>query len=109
VPWSSARNTRQLFYNPQHPYTWGLLGSMPRLDRERTERLKPIKGAPPSLINVPNGCPFHPRCTYDQLNGGASETQLPELLEISPRHFLACHLSDQDRQRVWDTDIKPSL
>src|SRR5690606_19400893 len=42
------------FYRPQHPYTWGLLGSMPRLDRERADRLMPIKGTPPSLINVPN-------------------------------------------------------
>jgi peptide/nickel transport system ATP-binding protein len=99
----------EIFTAPQHPYTWGLLGSMPRLDRERTERLKPIQGAPPSLINVPSGCPFHPRCTYADLTAGASQTQLPELLEISPRHFLACHLSDQDRQRVWESEIKPSL
>ncbi|MFC6902661.1 ABC transporter ATP-binding protein [Nonomuraea dietziae] len=49
-----------VFYDPEHPYTWGLLGSMPRLDRERTERLLPIKGSPPSLINVPPGCAFHP-------------------------------------------------
>jgi peptide/nickel transport system ATP-binding protein len=99
----------EIFTAPRHPYTWGLLGSMPRLDRERTERLKPIQGAPPSLINVPNGCPFHPRCTYADLTAGASQTQLPELLEISPRHFLACHLSEQDRQRVWENEIKPSL
>jgi len=106
VEYASAH---EIFTQPRHPYTWGLLGSMPRLDRERTERLKPIPGAPPSLINVPNGCPFHPRCAYAQLTGGASETQLPELVETSPRHFLACHLSAQDRQRVWDNDIKPSL
>ena len=99
----------EIFTAPQHPYTWGLLGSMPRLDRERTERLMPIKGTPPSLINVPSGCPFHPRCLYRELTGGASETERPELLEISPRHFLACHLSAQDRQRVWETDIKPNL
>ena len=99
----------EIFTAPQHPYTWGLLGSMPRLDRERTERLMPIKGTPPSLINVPSGCPFHPRCVYGELNGGASETERPELLEISPRHFLACHLSPQDRVRVWENDIKPKL
>jgi peptide/nickel transport system ATP-binding protein len=99
----------EIFTAPQHPYTWGLLGSMPRLDRERTERLKPIKGTPPSLINVPSGCPFHPRCAYAQLTGGASESERPEFTEISPRHFLACHLSAQDRQRVWETDIKPTL
>jgi peptide/nickel transport system ATP-binding protein len=106
VEYASAH---EIFTEPRHPYTWGLLGSMPRLDRERTERLKPIPGAPPSLINVPSGCPFHPRCAYAQLTSGASETQLPELVEISRRHFLACHLSVQDRQRIWDNDIKPSL
>jgi peptide/nickel transport system ATP-binding protein len=106
VEYASAH---EIFTAPQHPYTWGLLGSMPRLDRARTERLMPIKGTPPSLINVPSGCPFHPRCTYAELNGGASETERPELLEISPLHFLACHLSSQDRQRVWENDIKPIL
>jgi peptide/nickel transport system ATP-binding protein len=99
----------EIFAEPRHPYTWGLLGSMPRLDRERTERLMPIKGTPPSLINVPSGCPFHPRCAYAPLNGGASETERPELVEISPRHFLACHLSALDRQRAWENDIKPTL
>jgi peptide/nickel transport system ATP-binding protein len=98
-----------IFTTPRHPYTWGLLGSMPRLDRERTERLRPIPGAPPSLINVPHGCPFHPRCAYASLNEGASETELPELVEISPRHFLACHLSAHDRQRIWDDEILPTL
>jgi peptide/nickel transport system ATP-binding protein len=106
VEYASAH---EIFTEPRHPYTWGLLGSMPRLDRERTDRLKPIQGAPPSLINVPGGCPFHPRCTYADLTAGASQTQLPELNEISRSHFLACHLSAQDRQRIWDTDIKPGL
>jgi peptide/nickel transport system ATP-binding protein len=55
---------REVFHSPQHPYTWGLLASMPRLDRDRSERLLPIKGTPPSLINVPSGCAFHPRCAY---------------------------------------------
>jgi peptide/nickel transport system ATP-binding protein len=99
----------QIFTAPQHPYTWGLLGSMPRLDRERTERLMPIKGTPPSLINVPSGCPFHPRCAYAPLNGGASETVRPEFVEVFAGHHLACHLSAQDRQRVWENDIKPKL
>ena len=106
VEYASAHN---IFTDPKHPYTWGLLGSMPRLDRERTERLLPIKGTPPSLINVPSGCPFHPRCVYAELTGGASETERPELHEDSPRHFLACHLSSQDRQRAWENDIKPKL
>ena len=106
VEYASAN---EIFTAPQHPYTWGLLGSMPRLDRERTERLLPIQGTPPSLINVPSGCPFHPRCSYGDLNGGASENERPELVEISPRHHLACHLSSQDRQRIWESEIKPKL
>jgi peptide/nickel transport system ATP-binding protein len=98
-----------IFREPQHPYTWGLLGSMPRLDRDRTERLLPIKGTPPSLINVPTGCPFHPRCSFSQLNGGASETEVPELRDVGSGHKVACHLSADDRMRVWTTEIKPKL
>jgi peptide/nickel transport system ATP-binding protein len=98
-----------IFREPQHPYTWGLLGSMPRLDRDRTERLLPIKGTPPSLINVPPGCPFHPRCSFSQLNGGASETEVPELRDVGSGHKVACHLSAGDRLRVWTTEIKPKL
>jgi len=55
---------RDLFYDPQHPYTWGLLGSIPRLDRPRVERLHTIEGSPPSLINPPEGCKFRPRCPH---------------------------------------------
>ena len=56
--------TRELFYDPQMPYTWGLLGSIPRLDRPRPERLHSIKGSPPSLITLPQGCKFRPRCPH---------------------------------------------
>jgi peptide/nickel transport system ATP-binding protein len=82
---------------------------MPRIDRERTERLIPIKGSPPSLINVPSGCAFNPRCSYAGLNGGASETDRPELLEIAGGHKVACHLPTAKRQEIWDTEIKPKL
>ncbi|MEU4390130.1 ABC transporter ATP-binding protein [Kribbella sp. NPDC023855] len=102
-------SAEDIFDRPQHPYTWGLLGSMPRIDRERTERLIPIKGSPPSLINVPSGCAFNPRCSYASLNGGASETDRPELLEIAGGHKVACHLSPAKRQEIWDTEIKPKL
>ncbi len=61
----------QLFNAPEHPYTWGLLGSMPRFDKPPTERLLPIKGTPPSLIKVPSGCPFNPRCDYQERVGSA--------------------------------------
>ena len=56
--------SRELFYDPQHPYTWGLLGSIPRLDRPRPDRLHSITGAPPSLITLPQGCTFRPRCPH---------------------------------------------
>ncbi|HEY0470058.1 MAG TPA: ABC transporter ATP-binding protein, partial [Kribbella sp.] len=98
-----------IFDRPQHPYTWGLLGSMPRIDQERTERLIPIKGTPPSLINVPPGCAFNPRCNYAHLNGGASETEVPQLLDVGGGHQVACHLSAEQRRHAWETDIKPKL
>ena len=98
-----------IFDRPQHPYTWGLLGSMPRIDQERTERLIPIKGTPPSLINVPPGCAFHPRCNYAHLNGGASETEVPQLLDVGGGHQVACHLSAGQRRQAWENDIKPKL
>ena len=98
-----------IFDRPQHPYTWGLLGAMPRIDQERTERLIPIKGTPPSLINVPPGCAFNPRCNYAHLNGGASETEVPQLLDIGGGHQVACHLSPEQRKHAWETDIKPKL
>jgi peptide/nickel transport system ATP-binding protein len=102
-------SAREIFAAPQHPYTWGLLASMPRLDRERTERLLPIKGTPPSLINVPSGCPFNPRCAYVDLNGDLCTTERPEFREVSPGHHIACHLSAEKRQHLWDTEIKPKL
>jgi peptide/nickel transport system ATP-binding protein len=90
-----------IFLRPGHPYTWGLLGSMPRLDRERGERLIPITGTPPSLINLPPGCAFRPRCPYSDLTDGKSETEVPSLLETAPSHLTACHLGLATRQRIW--------
>ncbi|MGH3697376.1 MAG: ABC transporter ATP-binding protein [Pseudonocardiaceae bacterium] len=100
----------EVFSSPQHPYTWGLLGSMPRWDRERTQRLAPIPGSPPSLINVPPGCPFHPRCGYAGRTGGQSSTVRPELRAAgSTGHLVACHLSDEHRLRILDDEIRPKL
>jgi peptide/nickel transport system ATP-binding protein len=93
--------SEDIFDRPAHPYAWGLLGSMPRLDRARAERLSPIPGTPPSLINVPAGCPFHPRCAYAGLNNGRSEAEVPELRPVSPGHLAACHLSIDERRRIW--------
>jgi oligopeptide/dipeptide ABC transporter ATP-binding protein len=55
----------EIFYDPQHPYTWGLLGSLTRLDRPRPRRLPQIAGQPPSLISPPQGCHFRPRCPHE--------------------------------------------
>ncbi|AQZ61157.1 Oligopeptide transport system permease protein OppB (TC 3.A.1.5.1) [[Actinomadura] parvosata subsp. kistnae] len=98
-----------IFYRPEHPYTWGLLGSMPRLDREPTERLLPIKGSPPSLINVPPGCAFHPRCPYADKTGGKDRTEVPALLETEGGHLVRCHLDRAERRALWDNEIKPAL
>jgi peptide/nickel transport system ATP-binding protein len=89
------------FTLPVHPYTLGLLGSMPRLDRTRMERLLSIRGTPPSLINVPAGCPFNPRCDYAARNNGRSETEVPALRPVSPGHLVACHLSTDEQRRIW--------
>ncbi|MBE3011281.1 ABC transporter ATP-binding protein [Microbispora sp. NEAU-D428] len=98
-----------IFERPEHPYTWGLLGSMPRLDREPTERLMPIKGSPPSLINVPSGCAFHPRCAFEERTGGRAGTQVPELLETEGGHLVRCHLPRERRRAIWENEIKPNL
>nr|WP_239137461.1 ABC transporter ATP-binding protein [Sphaerisporangium rufum] len=102
-----------IFDRPEHPYTWGLLGSMPRLDRERTERLLPIKGSPPSLINVPSGCAFHPRCGYEPRTGGLGSTEVPELAAADGGHdgghLVRCHLPREERRAIWENEIKPTL
>ncbi|MFB7663107.1 ABC transporter ATP-binding protein [Kitasatospora sp. NPDC056138] len=98
-----------LFEAPEHPYTWGLLGSMPRLDRELQDRLTPVRGTPPSLINVPSGCAFHPRCPYAELTGGRSRSELPVLTEAAPGHLAACHLPAAERHRIFAEEIAPRL
>ncbi|MGW6460419.1 ABC transporter ATP-binding protein [Streptomyces sp. NPDC055078] len=100
----------QVFYEPQHPYTWGLLGSMPRIDRDQTERLIPVKGSPPSLINIPDGCAFHPRCPYaDVPKDNLTRTVRPDLRPVGSRHFSACHMDQDERTRIWTEEIAPKL
>ncbi len=77
----------ELYGNPLHPYTLGLLQSIPRMDRKRKERLDPIEGLPPDLINLPPGCPFAPRCKY-RIDRCTEER--PELREVAPGHKIAC-------------------
>jgi peptide/nickel transport system ATP-binding protein len=98
-----------VFYQPEHPYTWGLLASVTRMDRARSDRLRPIPGNPPSLINVPPGCPFHPRCAYGALNGGKEREEVPPLTEATEGHFVACHLPVEERRRIFRDELAPSL
>jgi len=102
-------SARTIFDSPEHPYTWGLLGSMPRLDRVVAERLLPITGTPPSLINLPSGCSFHPRCTFEPRTGGLGRTEMPDLNESGGGHQVRCHLPASERRRIWAEEIKPKL
>ncbi|WP_219418876.1 ABC transporter ATP-binding protein [Pseudonocardia nigra] len=82
----------EVFYTPRMPYTFGLLGSLPRLDRP-AEKLTPIPGAPPSVVNMPPGCPFTPRCP---LSRDVCHEKEPALLPTTnPEHTAACHFSDE--------------
>jgi peptide/nickel transport system ATP-binding protein len=90
----------QIFAEPQHPYTWGLLSSIPRLDSPRSEELIPISGRPPSLINLPSGCHFHPRCPYAQ----DAHKRIDPTLDAVPGesgHQVACLLAPSTRARIW--------
>jgi peptide/nickel transport system ATP-binding protein len=86
-----------LFHRPQHPYTWGLMGSLPRLDAD-VERLTQIPGQPPSLLRPPNGCRFHPRCPYVM---EVCKTTVPELAptQRDQAHLQRCHLDEETKER----------
>ncbi len=89
-----------IFAQPEHPYTWGLLKSIPRLDTPRDQELVPIPGRPPSLINRPSGCAFHPRCPYVR----EAHTRVdPQLQPVSghAEHQVACLLTEQSRHQLW--------
>jgi oligopeptide/dipeptide ABC transporter ATP-binding protein len=77
----------QLFNRPRHPYTLGLLQSIPRLDATRKEALRPIEGAPRDMLRAPNACPFQPRCRYEVEQ---SRLEVPQLREVEPGHLVAC-------------------
>jgi oligopeptide transport system ATP-binding protein len=80
-------SAEQLFGRPRHPYTLGLLQSVPRLDVARRARLHPIEGAPPNMLKAPAACPFAPRCRYEVEQ---STKEVPPLVEIEPGHKVAC-------------------
>jgi peptide/nickel transport system ATP-binding protein len=93
--------TERLFASPEHPYTWGLLKSIPRLDTPRSEELVPIPGRPPSLIHRPSGCHFHPRCPYVQDDHRRIDPAL-EPVPGQPGHEVACLLSHEVRAKIWE-------
>jgi oligopeptide/dipeptide ABC transporter ATP-binding protein len=97
---------RSVFYDAEHPYTWGLLGSIARLDRPRPPRLTAIKGTPPSLIHLPQGCAFSPRCPY-RFDLCA---EIPSLTDrLGNGHLDACHLDTEQKRDLRETAIHPEL
>jgi peptide/nickel transport system ATP-binding protein len=99
--------TETMFRAPEHPYTWGLLQSIPRLDRSRDEPLIPIPGLPPSLINLPSGCSFHPRCPYVLERHKRVDPRL-EPVPDDPDHGVACLLESQTRKQIW-TELRRGM
>ena len=73
------------------------------MDQPREERLRPIKGAPPSLINVPSGCPFHPRCPYVM---DVCRREVPQLIPANGHHASACHLPLSEKERIFGEEVK---
>jgi peptide/nickel transport system ATP-binding protein len=90
-----------IFVTPEHPYTWGLLKSIPRLDLPRDEALVPIPGRPPSLINKPPGCAFHPRCPYVREAHRRIDPQLAGTEAAGAQHTVACLLPAETRRALW--------
>ncbi|MEV1204465.1 ABC transporter ATP-binding protein, partial [Microbispora rosea] len=91
---------REVLREPRHPYTWGLLSSMPRLNSSVDVPLMPVRGTPPSLLNPPSGCPFHPRCDYPKLAG--PELCFNQRPSISPEtgHGDACYLTLEQKREL---------
>jgi peptide/nickel transport system ATP-binding protein len=87
----------EVFERPLHPYTWGLLESIPHVEQRGTP-LVPIEGSPPSLIHVPPGCPFHPRCPH---RFEPCDKERPTFVDRGGGHPEACHLSAEDKKRLW--------
>jgi peptide/nickel transport system ATP-binding protein len=97
----------EIFTRPRHPYTWGLLGSLPRLDAD-VERLVQIPGQPPSLLNPPSGCRFHPRCPYVM---SVCRTEEPPLVPVPgiDNHLQACHLDEDTKRREAEKLLEGTL
>ena len=93
---AETADTYELFANPRHPYTLGLLKSIPRLDSVKA-KLDPIRGLPPDLIDLPDMCPFSPRCDYSE---EICERKAPVLREVTPGHRVTCHFNIVDGEKV---------
>ncbi len=92
---AESGTANDVFYRRSHPYTQGLLASLPRVDSDVDDELTPITGAPPSMIRVPSGCAFHPRCPHAR-NPGVCSTEVPQLREMShPGHSSACFFAEE--------------
>ncbi|MEU1088742.1 ABC transporter ATP-binding protein [Streptomyces sp. NPDC005576] len=100
-------SVREVLQAPQHPYTWGLLSSMPRLGGDIGQALAPIPGSPPSLLNPPSGCPFHPRCAFtDRVSDSRCSGERPTL---PAGRGAACHLTSEQKRTIFIDTIKPRL
>jgi peptide/nickel transport system ATP-binding protein len=102
--------TKQLLSRPAMPYTWGLLSSVPDVTADTDARLIPIPGNPPSLLDPPSGCSFHPRCAHrDKVPGDLCRTVQPELLPVAPgsQHLKRCHLADPEA--VYQIEVLPEI
>jgi peptide/nickel transport system ATP-binding protein len=97
---------RDVFYDAQHPYTWGLLGSIARLDRPKPRRLSTIPGLPPSLLRLPPGCAFGDRCAH---RFDLCDERPPLLARVGDGHLDACHLDVEKKKELRETTIHPEL
>ena len=104
-------SVRDVLQKPQHPYGWGLLTSIPRLTGDPDKKLAAIPGAPPSLISVPSGCAFHPRCSYVSTVGAACSATVPDLLPVATgaHHLVRCHLDVKNREDIFKNQVVPKL
>jgi peptide/nickel transport system ATP-binding protein len=102
---------RDVLQKPQHPYAWGLLTSIPRLTSDPSLELAAIPGTPPSMIAVPSGCAFHPRCGYVDQVGAACSASIPDLLPVEngAHHLVRCHLDVKNREAIFASQVKPKL
>jgi len=94
-------DVREIFYGARHPYTWGLLNSIPKVHRKRGEKLVPIHGTPPDMLQPPAGCPFAPRCRYCM---PVCRAYMPPETALSATHRVACHLMHPKAPKVTRED-----